>query len=101
MKALTSFFNSKLLQYIVLEKNIIFDVRPCLPRKSKMPVTKVYPGGSVVDGEVVESTREVTMRFMPDMNVNGTTTTDGRQMFSVFEFINGASGKTGDYAATE
>ena len=76
-------------------------MRPCLPRKSKMPVTKVYPGGNVVDGEVVESTREVIMRFSPDMTVHGTTTTDGRQMFSVFEFINGAEEKTGEYAEAE
>ena len=66
-----------------------------------MPVTKVYHGGSVVDGEVVESTREVLMRFAPEMTVRGTTTTDGRQMFSVFEFINGAEEKTGEYAEAE
>ena len=88
-------------EHTILKKTNIFDTRRCLTLKSKMPVTKVYPGGSVVDGEVVESTREVTMRFMPDMNVNGTTTTDGRHMFSVFEFINGASGKTGEYADAE
>jgi len=66
-----------------------------------MPVTKVYPGGRVVDGEVVESTREVNMRFAPEMTVRGTTTDDGRQMFSVFEFINRASGKSGDYGENE
>jgi len=66
-----------------------------------MPVTKVYPGGSVVDGEVVESTREVDMRLLPGMTVHGTTTDDGRQMFSVYEFINGAAGKTGAYAENE
>jgi hypothetical protein len=66
-----------------------------------MPVTKVYPGGSVVDGEVVESTREVTVRFLTDMMVRGTTRDDKLHMFAIFPFMNGAAVQTGDWAANE
>ena len=61
----------------------------------------MYPGGRVVDGEVVESTGEVLMRFAPEMTVRGTTTDDGRHMFAIFQFMNGTSGQTGDWAVNE
>jgi hypothetical protein len=61
----------------------------------------VYPGGSVVEGEVVESTREVIVRFLVDMMVRGTTRDDKLHMFAIFPFMNGAAVQTGDWAANE
>ena len=67
-----------------------------------MPVHTVYHGATVRDGVLVPSTGEVILRFHKNMHVVcGTTVTDGRQLFSVFEFINMVHGKTGGYAVDE
>jgi hypothetical protein len=67
-----------------------------------MPAHTVYHGASVRDGVLVPSTGEVILRFHKNMHVvSGTTTPDGRQLFSVFEFINMFYGTTGGDAVDE
>jgi len=67
-----------------------------------MPAHTVYHGASVRDGVLVPSTGEVILRFHKNMHVvSGTTTPDGRQLFSVFEFMNLVCVESGGWAADE
>jgi hypothetical protein len=67
-----------------------------------MPVHTIYYGATIQDGVLVPSTGEVILSFQSNARtVRGTTTADGRQLFSVLEFINLVCVERGGYGAAE
>ena len=67
-----------------------------------MPSHMIYYGATVQDGVLVPSTGEVILSFQSNARtVRGTTTPDGRQLFSVFEFMNLVCVESGGWAADE